>query len=100
MTKLADIFDIDDRDIDSDWEDIEKMLLDIKVHVKTTGEEIFPMDDPGHNHTPPRSPRIGYSSESKCWTIRLTKAKLANEDIKKLLRTVNGRKDLLDWLNK
>jgi len=108
MTKLADIFDIDDSKLKSDWDNIYDMLDDIKAYVKKTNGIVFNADDPGYHHEHQRSPRIGFASSTndKEWTIELAKVskQIKNvpekwSNLRKLLTSSNGRQNLIKYLN-
>ena len=102
MSRLANIYDCDDNEIiDSDWQDMDAMIDDIKLYVNSTYELINNADDIGNNNIPISSPRIGFVSQSgKRWTIKVINIKYSTNDPKRImLKSTLGRQKLLDFLN-
>lgn len=107
MITLENIFNFNSSVLSTDWEDLYTMLDDIKAYVAKTQDFVISADDPGYNHEPPRSPRIGFVSEKgKEWTIRLGKvSKQGNsppenwKNLKSMLTSSSGRIKLANYLN-
>lgn len=106
---MSNPFEIDQTPLSSDWDDIAKLLADMRLFATThTGYTFLSADDPGANHQPPRVPRMGWvafredaaEEGAKSWTITLGKVRSSfrslPQDVVEHLHTAKGRQDLLE----
>lgn len=92
---------IDHTPIPTDWDDLGKLMSDMRRHARENPKDEFIVaDDPGHHYDPPRAPRLGWvafkpggaeDDFSKQWTITLENAKNTIKGNESLFRSRAGR---------
>lgn len=79
------------------YTDIQPMLLDIQAHVASSKEAVQLKDSP-------MNLQIGFATESKAWSIKLSSVKRSAlslpEELQELFRTPSGRQELATRLSK
>lgn len=94
------VFHRDATPLPTDWDDLGKLMVDMRRHARENPKDEFIVaDDPGFHYTPQRVPRLGWvafkpGSEndfSKQWTITLENAKKTIKGHETLFRTQAGR---------
>lgn len=94
------VFQRDATPLPTDWDDLGKLMVDMRRHARENpGDEFIVADDPGLHYKPQRVPRLGWvafkpGSEndfSKQWTITLENAKKTIKGNETLFRCQAGR---------
>jgi len=92
----------------TDWTDIHELWEDMKRFREGHPQHVFiPADDPGHQYTPAREPRLGWvaylevgpggDEQAKEWTITVSNARATNRGDLDSLTGRGGLALLQEW---